>query len=144
MTFEKAMGWHGENIASHATMTNLVAIPSILIYVLALRDKKMDFHPGVMSFKQGFISGVIISVIVALLSPLSQYVILEFITPNYFSTVIEYVVSTGEMIKEATEASFNLKSYIIQSIVGVLIIGVLTSAIVELLVKTKNSTTTAS
>jgi len=50
--------------------------------VLALRDKKLNFYNGQMSWTQGFISGVIVSVVVAILAPLAQYVTHEFITPK--------------------------------------------------------------
>jgi hypothetical protein len=43
MYFEKSMGWHDENIAEHATYTNLVAIPSIIVYVLALLEKRKKY-----------------------------------------------------------------------------------------------------
>lgn len=137
MVFEKAMGWHDVNIASHGTMTNLIAIPSILIYVLALRDKKINFHSGEMNYKEGFISGVIISVIITFLTPLSQFVIHKFITPDYFNNIIEYAVNTGETTREEGEAYFNLENYIRQAMLGALIMGVLTSFVVAAFVRTK-------
>ena len=137
MVLEKSLGYHDEKIADHPTFTNFVAIPSIAIYVFALLDKKKNFYYGLMSYKQGFLSGLIISVIVALLSPLSQYIVIEFITPEYFPNVINYAVSSGEMTQEAAESYFNLKSYMIQSVIGALGMGTVTSAIVAIFVKSK-------
>lgn len=31
MMMEKSLGWHDEKIADYATMTNLVAIPAIIV-----------------------------------------------------------------------------------------------------------------
>ncbi len=135
MFLEKSMGWHDEKIADHATMTNLVAIPSVAIYLFALLDKRKNFYNGVMSYYQGFMSGLIITIIVAVLSPLSQYITSEFITPDYFTNVINYAVEKGEMTREDAESYFNLKSYIIQSVAGALIMGIATSAVVAVLVK---------
>lgn len=135
MALEKFLGYHDEKIADHPTFTNFVAIPSIAIYIFALLDKKKNYYYGLMSYKKGFISGVIISVIVAILSPLTQYITIEFITPDYFANVIEYAVSQGEMTQEAAEGYFNLKSYIVQSVIGALVMGILTSAIVAIFVK---------
>ncbi|MBY5952099.1 DUF4199 domain-containing protein [Algoriphagus marincola] len=140
MVFEKSMGWHDEKIADHATYTNLVAIPSILIYVFALRDKKKNFYGGYLSFKQGFVSGMIITLIVAMLTPLSQYITSTYITPDYFSNVIEYSVSTGIMERSAAKEFFNLKSYIIQATIGAFIMGLITSLVVAFLVKSKKGT----
>ncbi|RAI89991.1 DUF4199 domain-containing protein [Algoriphagus yeomjeoni] len=137
MALEKSLGYHDEKIADHPFFTNFVAIPSILIYVFALLDKKKNHYYGLMSYKQGFITGFIITIIVAIFSPLAQYITIEFITPEYFPNVINYAVSSGEMTQEAAEAYFNLKSYMIQSIIGALIMGTVTSAIVAIFVKSK-------
>ena len=137
MALEKSLGYHDEKIADHPTFTYFVAIPSIAIYIFALLDKKKNFYYGLMNYKQGFISGVIISVIVAILSPFTQYITIEFITPEYFSNVIEYAVSQGKMTQEEAEGYFNLKSYLVQSVIGALVIGIVTSAFVAIFVKSK-------
>ena len=102
------------------------------------KRQKENFYNGEMNFKQGFISGFIISLIVTLFSPLNQWIISEIITPDYFKNVIAYSVETGyhENMEEA-EAQFNLESYIIQSTIGALVMGIITSAILALFVKTK-------
>ncbi|WP_339868557.1 DUF4199 domain-containing protein [uncultured Algoriphagus sp.] len=138
MFLEKSLGYHDEKIEDHPFFTNFVAIPSIAIYIFALLDKKQNFYYGLMSYKQGFISGLIISVIVAILSPLSQYITTEFITPDYFSNEINYAVEQGEMTRDEAEGYFNLKSYILQSVIGALVMGLLTSAIVAIFVKSKS------
>lgn len=138
MFFEKSMGWHDEKIADHATYTNFFAIPAILVYVLALLDKKKNFYSGVMSYKQGVISGLIITVIVTVLSPLAQYITSTVITPDYFPNVIEYAVSSGKMTQADAEAYFNINSYMIQSVIGALVMGLVTSLIVAIFVKSKS------
>lgn len=72
MLLEKLTGLHSTHIDKHMYLTNLFAIPAIIMMVLALKDKKHNFYKGQMSYKQGFISGLIISVFIALLSPLTQ------------------------------------------------------------------------
>lgn len=137
MFLEKGLGWHDENIAQHAIYTNLFAIVAIALYVLALLDKRKNFYNGKMTWSQGFISGIIISIVVAVLSPLAQYITHEFITPDYFDNVIEYSVQSGGMTRTAAEEYFNLTSYIIQSFFFALVVGVVTSAIVAFFVKRK-------
>ncbi|WP_296699261.1 DUF4199 domain-containing protein [Algoriphagus sp.] len=137
MFLEKSLGWHDELIDQHSSFTNLVAIPSIIIYVFALLDKKKNYYHGQMSYKEGFLSGVIISVIVAVLSPFSQYITVEYITPEFFSNMIEYSVSSGALTQEEAEGWFNLKSYMIQSVIGALVMGIITAAIVAIFTKSK-------
>ncbi len=138
MLVEKSLGWHDEKIADHASLTNIFAVVAITIYVFALLDKKRNYFKGVMNYKQGFTSGAILSVFVAILSPLTQYIINKFITPDYFNNVIDYSVSAGELNREAAEAYFNIQSYMIQAAVGALLMGLVTTAILAFFLKSKS------
>lgn len=137
MVLEKLAGLHDEHIDKHAIYTNFVAIPAIAIYVLALLDKRENFYNGVMTYMQGFVTGVTITVFVTILSPLSQYITSTVITPGYFPNVIAYVVGKGEMTREAAEAYFNLSSYILQGLMFAPVMGVLTSVIVAIFTRRK-------
>ncbi len=137
MVMEKALGWHDEHLEKQYIYTNFFAILAVAIYVIALLDKRKNFYEGKMNWLQGFISGMIISVVVTLLSPLTQYITSTIITPDYFSNVIKLSVELGKMTQEAAEAYFSLKNYIIQSTVWALGMGAVTSAIVALFVKKK-------
>ena len=138
MWLEKLVDLHDVHIDKHMYLTNLFAIPAIILYVLALKDKKNADLGGQMSYKQGFISGVIITLIVALLAPLTQWITSTIITPEYFPNVIAHSVKTGfHASQEEAEAYFNLNNYMVQSVIGALIMGVVTSAIVAIFVKSK-------
>jgi uncharacterized membrane protein YvlD (DUF360 family) len=137
MVLEKSLGWHDEHIDQHATLTNLFAIPAIALYVFALLDKKRNYYHGQMTYLQGFLSGIVISIIVTVLSPFSQYITLEYITPDYFTNVINYSVSSGALTQEAAEEWFNLQSYMVQAAIGAMVMGVITSAIVAIFTKSK-------
>ncbi|WP_371134663.1 DUF4199 domain-containing protein [Algoriphagus sp.] len=138
MVFEKAMGWHDVHIDKHETYTLFMAPIAISIYVFALLDKKRNFFGGKMSYKQGFIAGLIITLVVFLLSPLSQYITSTYITPDYFNNAIDYSVSSGKMERQAAEDYFNLQSYMMQSMIGAAIMGLITAAIVAFFVRTKS------
>src|SRR5690606_13891821 len=92
-------------------------------------------HNGKMSWKQGFISGIILSVIIALFSPIIQYITNTGISPDYFPNAIKYIVDSGKMGQETAESYFNLKSYVLQGVFGALSMGIVTSAIVALFVR---------
>jgi len=134
--FEKYIGLHDERIDRHHILTNFFAIPAIIVYVLALIDKR-KWLGGTMTWVQGFFSGLIIAVIVSLLSPLGQYLTHEFLSPNYFENVIALTVDKGDLNQEDAEAYFNLSSYIKQSMVGAVMMGAMTSAVVAIFVKRK-------
>lgn len=137
MVLERAVGLHSTYIDQHPVYTNLFAIVAIAVYVFALRDKRENFYGGTMNWMQGFVSGIIISGVVALLSPLAQWITHTVITPDYFPNVIQHAVDTGTMTREDAEAYFNLRAYIMQSAGFALIVGILTSAIVAIFVRKK-------
>lgn len=138
MLFEKLAGLHSTHIDKHMYLTNLYAIPAIIVFVLALKDKKKNFYNGNMSYKQGLVSGLIISAIVAIVSPLMQWIISYIISPEYFSNVIDYSLKTGHYkTKEEAEAFFNYKNYAVQSTIAAIVMGALTTAIAMIFIKTK-------
>lgn len=137
MTMEKVLGFHGERIEQHMIITNFVAIPAIVIYVLALLDKRKRDLNGKMTYVQGLISGIIISIVVAVFTPLTQYIINTVISPDFFNNMIAYTVENDIMTEQAAKDYFNLESYIIQSTLGAPIMGILTTAIVAVFVRKK-------
>lgn len=137
MIMEKALGWHNELLEKHATYTNLFAIVAFVIYVFALLDKRKNFYQNKMTWLQGFLCGIGISVVVTILSPLVQYIISTVITPDYFRNVIELSVEKGLKTREEAERYFSLGNYIFMSAISALLMGVLTSAIVALFVRKK-------
>ena len=132
MIVEKISGLHGEHIDKQMIYTNFMAIPAIAIYVFALLDKRKNYYHGFMTYKQGFITGLIITAIVTVLSPLTQYLTSAVITPEYFPNIIRYSVANGNMTQQEAEEYFNLKSYIIQGLIGAALMGTATSAIVAI------------
>lgn len=138
MLLEKVSGLHGKYIDYHLYLTNLFAIPAIWFMVLALKDKKKNFYLGNMSYQQGLISGIIVSAVIALLSPLTQWIVSYVITPEYFPNVIKRSVEIGyyKTIAEA-EANFNYKTYAINSTIFSFVFGVITTAIAMLFIRTK-------
>jgi hypothetical protein len=137
MFMERMLGWHEELISKHAIFTNFIAIPAIALYVAALLEKRNKDYEGVMTYKQGLFSGIVISVVVMALSPLVQIITSLVITPHYFANAIKYAVASGAMKQEAAESYFTLSNYIILGLFGAPMMGFLTSAIVALFVRKK-------
>lgn len=140
MIFEKTMGWHDELISKQAIYTNLFALVGIGIYFIALSDKKKNYYKGSMDWRQGFMSGMILSTVVAVLNPMVQSITYTYITPNFFENIIEFMVTQKVQTQSQAEMYFNLKSFTIQGIFGAFSFGVLTSAFVAFVLKTKITT----
>jgi hypothetical protein len=132
MILERLAGLHDTNIHKHAVFTNLFAIPAVAVYVFALLYKRKFSYNGIMSYRQGLVSGIIITAFVVLFSPLVQLISLQLISPEYLQNMADYAVSSGTMSAAESAGYFSLKSYVLQSLAGAAIMGVLTSLIVAL------------
>lgn len=137
MVLERIAGLHDDNIEYHYIVTNFVAIPAILVYVFALRDKMKNFYNGRMTYMQGFMSGIMVTIIVTALTPFTQYVTLKVITPDYFTNMIDYSVKNGMSTLQQAQTYFNMKSYMVQSVIFAPIMGIFTTAIVAIFTRGK-------
>ncbi|WP_347372894.1 DUF4199 domain-containing protein [Aequorivita sp. Q41] len=137
MLLEKTLGWHEEQIADHQWLTLLFAPFAIFMYLLEMREKRRRVYAGKMTWLQGFISGLILSVFISLLSPLAQFITHNYITPEYFNNVIEYSVTNELMSRTKANNYFNINNYIWQSAFGALGFGIATAAIVAIFVRKK-------
>ncbi|MBD3629527.1 DUF4199 domain-containing protein [Cyclobacterium sp.] len=137
MVLERMAGLHDQYIEQHAIYTNFVAIPAIAIYVLGLLEKRKKYYGGSMTYGQGFKTGLIITLVVTLLTPLTIWLTLALITPDFLENARSYAVESGKMEQQAAEAYFSQGNYMIQSIVGAPIMGILTTAIVALFTRKK-------
>lgn len=136
---EMLSGLHSSRIHLHPYVTNLFAIVAIVMYVNAFKDKRDHDFNGKLTYKEGLISGSIITVIVTLFSPLSQVITHQLISPNYFKNMINYSVSNNLMTALEAETYFELKNYIVISVIGSLVMGLVTTLIVALFVKEKRN-----
>lgn len=138
MVLEKLSGLHGKYIDYHLYLTNLFAIPAIWMMVLALKEKKRKYYSGQITYKQGLISGIILSAFIALLSPLTQWITSYVITPEYFPNVIKRSVEIGYYsTTEEARANFNYKNYATQGAIFAFATGVVTTAIAMIFIRTK-------
>jgi len=74
-----------------------------------------------------------------LLTPAAQYITHNYISPQYFQNAINYSVERKVHTQEQADAYFNLNSYIIMASLAGLSMGVVTSAIVALVVRNKTN-----
>ena len=139
MILEKTFGLHDIYIDKQLIYTNLFAFIAIPLYIFALRDKKKNFYKGTITWQQAFISGSILSIAIAVLNPVVNYVVYTYITPTFFHTIISYRVAHGFQTLTQAETYFNLHSYIMLGIFDALSKGILLSAIIAFFIKTKSN-----
>lgn len=132
---ERLIGLHSTYIEYHMVWTNLFAVVAIAVYVFALRQKRDKELNGSMTWKQGFMSGVGITVVVAILSPLTQWLAHTIVSPHFFTNMVEFAVRSGNMTEAQALEYFSLQSYMMQAVIGAVAMGVITSAVVAFFVR---------
>lgn len=135
---EFAVGLHDKYVSMHPILTNLFIIPAVYVMYLAIREKKRILG-GKIAFGQAFLCGLGVSVIVAILSPLTQYIFHRFINPNYFQNAINYAISAGKLTEAEASSYFSLQSYMMQASLGAIVAGVITSLIIAAIVRSKSA-----
>jgi hypothetical protein len=84
---------------------------------------------------QGLLSGLVITLVVVLLTPLSQYISHTLISPDYFSNIIQLTVNTGKMTLQEAQAYFNLMNYTTMSVFFAAGMGIMTTVVVMIFMK---------
>lgn len=140
MLLEKIAGFHDSNIHLQPIITNLYGIVGLFVYFFALREKKMRFYRGKMSWSQGFLSGIFLSTFLAVLSPLYNTLIIKYVSPSFLKNMAQqFDLNKGQQVLETGASYYNLKSFIFQSCIDSLSFGILASAILALFISKKST-----
>lgn len=133
---EKYLGLHNEYIEYHSIVGLVIILPLVLCIYLCLKEKKKEHHNGSITWQKAFLSGALLSLVIAALSIGTTYVMTQYISPDFFETAIETSVAQGTN-RELMEQFFNLNSYISQGIMFYLAFGVMISALFALVIRSK-------
>jgi uncharacterized membrane protein YjgN (DUF898 family) len=139
MSMERLAGLHSSELAKQQVVTALILVPSLVIYIMALRSKRKNVYHNKITYKQSFVSGLWLTIFIVILSPLNQIITTTIISPDYFSNLTVYTVSNGIMTQEQAQAQFNNGTYIIQGVVGGLVTGIIFSTIISFFIKSKTA-----
>ena len=139
MTLEKELGFHSEKIKWQPLFNLLYIFPTFVLYFLALREKKKKYYNNNINWKQGLISAIVISFIIVLFSPITQFITHEFISPDFLENTINQIVLSKKLTLEEAKEYTTLTSSIWKNISDGLSFGVVIGAIVAYILKTKTT-----
>lgn len=139
---EKALGYHND-------FSNILAIAFVYYIILtflwafAFIDKKKSLGKNAeWEFKSALKFGLLLTALLTVLNPISQYIIYESISPDYFNNIIEYQSSKGVQTKESLELIHNINFSIRQGVMNALSLGVIYTALYSWVFKTKKTEVT--
>ncbi len=136
MAFERAIGLHDNLISQHAAYTNLFAIPAVTIFFRAIYTKRRD-NGGYISFKDAFIAGLLVTLVVTIMVIPVTLISHTLISPHYFTNIKAYSIQSGQMTAAEAENYFSIRNYTIVGIIGGMILGIVTSAFMALILQKK-------
>ena len=146
LLLEFSLGLHSTRIDYQPFFTWMSIIIPIIGLYWAAKAKRDRFYKGKINFIQSAKTGIIVTAVSSIISPLLAWLYVSVINPFYFSTMISH---RKQMIEELNLSSleeksikineafqyFNTSNYIIQSFLAVLIIGLVLSLIIAALIK---------
>lgn len=137
IVLEFLFGLHTTHIEKHVIVTKFFSFPAVIIMMQNIMNKRKKLG-GKITFGQAFQSGFIMTLIVAFLTPLVYYVFFTLINPGYFEAFRNYAVAQNLATADQAASDFNLKSYLVQSFISAIVMGVLSTAIISFFASLKN------
>ncbi len=134
---ERTAGLHHENIANYAFVSLLFGVFGFALYWMCIFDKKANYYKGMMDWTRGFLSGLTLTVIIAVLSPLTTFVALEYVSPDFLDNMRRHYSAANSISASASQSMFTLQGQIMQSIFTVMSMGVVASAIIAWFARSK-------
>lgn len=132
LLLERFLGYHNEKVLQELIF-NLAFTPiAFYIYYLAIKNKKKQVFNDSINWKEGFVSGIILSVLVAVTSTFVLFLFFNFISPDFFEKAIELSKN-----KTTATLSYNLPIFVKNNIFDKLSFGIVFSAIISFFVKIK-------
>ncbi|MBP6374203.1 MAG: DUF4199 domain-containing protein [Flavobacterium sp.] len=137
---EKSCGLHDERIGSYSLYTNVFLLVTVALYFMALLDKRKQVYQGEMTQTKGFLSGLVLTFFIGLLTPFLIRISLQYITPDFFTHLKENMLATKKMTAEQVALFYNYKSYLLQTLFLNFSLGILCSAIFSFVLANKKPT----
>jgi hypothetical protein len=125
----KLLGLHDARIAYSVFFNSAVLLPSLFVYVLAIRAMSRARPHGGASYGQRFLDGALLTAFVTLLGPLNPVLCALVISPEYFANAIRYVTAGGMMSEAQARQQFNLMTFVVQGLFAAPIFGLLLAAL---------------
>ena len=97
-----------EQIGLFVIVVNVYYVLLFGLYILAIRERRSR-QRGYISRRDGFLTGLLITLFLVVLSPLNMAIFYYLINPGFFKVMIEFNVSNG-VAAQVAEADYNLSS----------------------------------
>ncbi len=122
-----------EQIDLFVFVVNIYYLLLFGLYILAIRERKSR-QRGYISRRDGFLTGLLITLFLVVLSPLNMAIFYFIINPGFFKVMIDFNISNG-VAAQVAESDYNLSNYIFTSMLMNFVAGGVFSALGALLLQ---------
>jgi hypothetical protein len=147
---EYLLGFHTDKMdVGEYSIYFVVLIPLITIY-LGIKEKRDRQNKGVISFNYGVRTGLMISLIAAVITSLFIIFYFNFIDPKFFERGVQYqtqkLILKGKTNKEIAgqieniRLTFSFVNQLLFAILGTVVTGFIISIVLSLILKRKTKT----
>ncbi len=134
--FEKYLGFHDELSYLHPVLSFALIIPIGVCIFFNLRQKRESYYSGSITWQKAFMSGAFLSLLIAALSIGTVYVMTQYVSADFFDNAIKMSIEKGAD-ENFVKQSFNLNAYIKDTMMFYLASGIMISALMALIIKSK-------
>ena len=125
---EKLMGFHDDKINLYPVVSDLIIIPLVLLYAIGFKKHRISLG-GKITFINGIGFGLMATLFIVALTPMSVWIFDQFINPNFYTSMIQYQVKNHLSTLEIAKQSFNHDNFKQSCIIGNASTGILLSVI---------------
>jgi len=129
---EKLMGFHDDKINLYPLISDLILIPIVILYAIGFKSLRISLG-GKIKFINALGFGLMASLFIVALTPMSVWIFDQFLNPNFYATMIQYQVKNHLSTLEIAQQSFNHENFKQSYIIGNIVTGSLLSAIMAFL-----------
>ncbi len=135
---EYSTGLHHKHHDLFLIVTNFVYIIPLTGIYMGISDKRKNYYNHSLTFGQGVLTGLIISVIYSLIAGIGQYCYHVIINPGYFDLMIAKSQEHG-VSKEEAAKYFNTYNYTMSVVVADFVVGLFASLLHSAILKRKEA-----
>jgi len=107
---EKLIGLHDNNINLYPIISDLIIFPLILLYATGFKKYRIGLG-GKITFINGIGFGLMATLFIIALTPMSTWIFDQFINPNFYASMIQYQVKNHLSTLEIATQSFNHENF---------------------------------
>jgi hypothetical protein len=135
---EKLIGLHDNNINLYPFISDLIIIPLILLYSTGFKKYRIGLG-GKITFINGIGFGLMATLFIVALTPVSVWIFDQFINPNFYASMIQYQIKNHVSTLEIAQQSFNHENFKQSCILGNAVTGTLLTVVLAIISSKKSA-----